>query len=148
MTPRELCGAPPDRNDPTCHPHALACMLPAGHERDFVPHSWQTPVLPPRPPRPEVRPMIRAVSKTADGGNMLLLGLTPAEPQAPQGQASRSSSTLRRSAVPGVRVCIMFGQTERSILAELRSGGIELPDDAEQSVADVEAEHREKGTRP
>lgn len=91
--------------------------------------------------------MIRAASATQDGGHLILLGLLPANLR-----RLRDGEPILVDCAslgkPGLMVTIMFGQTERAIYAELRAHGIELPDDAEQSLRDVEREHREKGTRP
>lgn len=91
--------------------------------------------------------MIRAASKTKDGGHMILLGVTPANlRRLKDGQPILVECD--ELGLPGARIMIMFGQTERAIYAELRAGGIELPDDAEQGLRDVEREHRDKGTQP
>lgn len=91
--------------------------------------------------------MFRAANETKDGGHLLLLGLTPANIR----RMRAGEPILVDCAdlgLPGVRVSIMFGQTERAIVAELRDAGFDLPSDVDQSVRDVEAEHRRRGTTP
>lgn len=91
--------------------------------------------------------MIRASAPTADGGTLIVLGLTPGNLRRLREGQPIYVDAAELGAPAGVKVAIMFGQTERAIVAELRAGGIQLPDGADDSLRDVEREHREKGTR-
>lgn len=90
--------------------------------------------------------MIRASSKSNDGKQLILLGVTPTNLR----RLRDGNPILVDCTELGVeaRVCIVFGQTERHIVASLRALGIEPPPHADDSVRDVEREHREKGTTP
>lgn len=92
--------------------------------------------------------MIRAGTPRADGkGHTILLGVTPANlRRLRDGQPILVECD--ELGLLGVRITIVFGQTERAIMADLRAAGIELSSDVEQGVRDVEREHREKGTAP
>lgn len=90
--------------------------------------------------------MIRASAQTEDGGTVILLGVTPANlRRLREGQPILVDAG--ELGVPGVKITITFGQTERAIVAELRAAGIEMRD-VEQGLRDVERQHREKGTTP
>lgn len=90
--------------------------------------------------------MIRAASKTKDGGTLVFLGVTPGSlRRLRDGQPILVD--CEPLGLPGVKVTIVFGQTERSIVAELRALGVEVPG-ADEVLRDVEAEHRAKGTTP
>lgn len=91
--------------------------------------------------------MIRAGTKTKDGGQLILLGVTPANlRRLKDGQPIYVECD--DLGLPGARIMLVFGQTERAIYAELRAAGIELPADAEQGLRDLEREHRDKGSTP
>jgi hypothetical protein len=70
--------------------------------------------------------VIRAADTTKDGGHLILLGLTPDNLQLLRDGMPIyvDCTTLGK---PGLTITIMFGQTERSIIATLRAEGIELP---------------------
>lgn len=91
--------------------------------------------------------MFRAGNETKGGGHLLMLGLTPTNLERLQ-DGKPILVDCAELGLPGVRVTIMFGQTERAIVAELRAAGFDFPDGVDQSVRDVEAEHRRKGTTP
>jgi hypothetical protein len=94
--------------------------------------------------------MFQASSPTIDGGHLILLGLTPGNVR----RAEAGEPILVDCAalgVPGVRVSIVFGQTERDIVAELRATGVRFAagDEAvNENLNAVEREHRAKGTTP
>ena len=90
--------------------------------------------------------MIKASSKTSDGKTLLVLGITPENVR----RMKAGHPILVDGSEVGIDnllVTIMFGQTERSIVAEIRSHGIETHG-ADEQLSKVEAEHRRKGTTP
>lgn len=91
--------------------------------------------------------MIRAGAPTSDGGQLVVLGITPANlRQLKDGKpiyVECDDMGLAR-----VRIVLVFGQTERAIIAEMRAAGAELPASVEQGLRDVERQQRDKGSQP
>jgi hypothetical protein len=91
--------------------------------------------------------VIRAGAPTSDGGQLVLLGITPARLRdLKDGQPIYVECD--DLGLPRVRIVLVFGQTERAIIAEMRAAGAELPDSVDQGLRDVEREQRDKGTQP
>ena len=91
--------------------------------------------------------MIRAAAPIEGGGTLMIFGITPENVR-----RMRAGKPIHvdgaTMGVPGVVVVICFGETERHIVAQMRAEGVQMPPDAEASLAAVEAEHRRKGTTP
>ena len=91
--------------------------------------------------------MIRAAAVADDGTRTILLGLTPANVR-----RLRAGEPIRvdgdELGEPGLRIIVVFGQTERAITADIRAAGVVLPDDTEDVLRKVEREHRTNGTTP
>jgi len=100
--------------------------------------------------------MIRVAWRSADGGNVLLIGLTPENIARLTTGGNASSGSMPILAEfgtppqPGgpLTVLIVYGATERQLTAELKAIGIPLPPDLEEQVRAIEREHRRKGTTP
>jgi hypothetical protein len=91
--------------------------------------------------------MVKATVEREGGGKLLLLGITPENVR--RMRAGRPVYVNGKEVgMPGVEVAVMFGETERALLEDLRKQGVELPANAETQVATVEALHRLKGTTP
>jgi hypothetical protein len=91
--------------------------------------------------------MIRAAVPAKGGGLIVLLGITPRNVEKLK-DGDPMYLDLAELGAPGVKLTIIYGQTERAIMAELRAAGLELPAAAEDDIRAVEAEHRRRGTTP